>query len=150
MKRLSVFAILLFAACASTMPANDAEEAIRKADAEFATNARAGNVAALAAVYADDAVIMPPNAPAFRGPDAIRQFWTGFLAAGQIDVALTPDKVTQSGDLAAEIGHYDLTITPKGAAPIHDKGKYLVTWRRTGGTWKIIGDIFNSDQPLPR
>jgi len=149
MQKLALLAALLLAACAS-MPANDAEQAIRKADADFATNARAGNAAALAAFYADDAVLMPPNAPAFRGPEAIRQFWGGFLATGQIGLDLTVDKVTQSGDLATEIGRYEITITPKGAAPIHDKGKYIVAWRRTGGTWKIFGDIFNSDQPLPR
>ena len=149
MKYAALFAAALLAACAS-MPANDAEEAIRKIDAEFVANARAGNAAALAAAYADDAVIMPPNAPAFRGPEAIRQFWTGFLSMGQIDIALTPDKVTQSGNLATEIGHYEITISPKGAAPIHDKGKYLVAWRKVGGTWKLFGDIFNSDQPLPR
>jgi ketosteroid isomerase-like protein len=147
MKRSIVFLPLLFAACASMAPANDAEQAIRKADADLTVNARAGNAAVLAAVYADDAVIMPPNAPAVRGPEAIRQFWTGFLGLGQIDLALTIDKVTQSGDLAAEIGRYEMTITPKGAAPIHDKGKYLVAWRKTGGAWKIIGDIFNSDLP---
>jgi uncharacterized protein (TIGR02246 family) len=144
MKRFAVLATLVFAACAS-MPSNDADSAIRRIDADFAASAHAGNAVAIAAVYADDAIFMPPNLPAFRGPDAIRQFWTGFLGAGQIDVVLTPDRITQSGDLAAEIGHYDLTITPKGAAPIHDKGKYLVTWKRTAGTWKIAGDIFNSD-----
>ena len=149
MKQIALVALVLLAACAS-MPANDAEDAIRKADAGFTTNARTANAAALAAFYADDAVLMPPNAPAFRGPDAIRQFWTGFLATGQIDLGLTVDKITQSGDLATEIGHYDITITPKGVAPIHDKGKYLVAWRKIGGTWKIIGDIFNSDLPLPR
>src|SRR5256885_1539863 len=87
---------------------------------------------------------------ACRGGDAIRQFWSGLLATGKIEAAIATDSVVQSGDLASEIGHYALTITPKGApAPIKDSGKYVITWRRTGGQWRAISDIFNSDLPLP-
>jgi ketosteroid isomerase-like protein len=151
MKRLSVFATLLFAACASTMPANDAEEAIRKMDREFGAAARAGNVDGMMAIYAADAVLMPPNFPAFRGRDAIRQFWGGFLSAGQIDATLEADKVIQSCDMATELGHYALKITPKGGGnPIEDNGKFVLVWRKVGGQWRAISDIFNSDRPLPR
>ena len=151
MKRLSVFAILLFAACASTMPANDAEEAIGKMDREFSAAATAGNVDGMMTMYAADAVLMPPNLPAFRGRDAIRQFWSGLLASGKIDASVVADKVIQSGDMAAELGHYVLKITPKGGgAPIEDNGKFVLVWRKVGGQWRAISDIFNSDRPLPR
>lgn len=146
MKRLVVFAALALAGCAS-MPStsNDAESAIRKMDAEFSAAARAGNVDGMMAIYAADAVLMPPNLPAFRGRDAIRQFWSGFLAAGTIDATVAPDTVWQSGDMATELGHYELTITPKGAAPIHDKGKFVLTWKKIDGQWRAAADIFNSD-----
>jgi ketosteroid isomerase-like protein len=151
MKRLSVFAILLFAACASTMPANDADEAIRKMDGEFSAAATAGNVDGMMAIYAADAVLMPPNLPAFRGRDAIRQFWSGLLASGKIDANVVADKVIQSGDMAAELGHYALKITPKGGStPIEDNGKFVLVWRKVGGQWRAVSDIFNSDRPLPR
>jgi len=148
MKRFSVLVTLVFAACASTMtPANDAEDAIRKMDRDFSAAASGGNVEGMMSIYADDAVLMPPNLPAFRGRDAIRQFWTGFTGAGKIDATLTPDKVMQSCDMATELGHYALTITPKGGAAVQDTGKYVVTWRKVGGQWKAVADIFNSDRP---
>jgi phenylpropionate dioxygenase-like ring-hydroxylating dioxygenase large terminal subunit len=28
-----------------------------------------------------------------------------------------------------------------------DVGKYVVVYRRQGGTWRAVADIFNSDQP---
>ncbi|HKS22271.1 MAG TPA: DUF4440 domain-containing protein [Thermoanaerobaculia bacterium] len=147
MKKIALLAALLVAACAS-MPGSDAEQAIRKMDEEFSAAARAGNVDGMMAIYADDAVLMPPNFPAFRGRDAVRQFWSGFLAAGQIDATVAADRVIQSGDLAVEIGHYNLKITPKGGgAPIEDNGKFTLTWQRRGGQWKGIYDIFNSDRP---
>ena len=151
MKRFSVLVALLLAACASTMPSNDAEEAIRKMDRDFSAAARAGSVDGMMSIYGDDAVLMPPNFPAFRGRDAIRQFWSGFLAAGQVDATVEPDKVIQSCDMATELGHYALKITPKGGgAAVEDNGKYVLTWRKSGGQWRAVADIFNSDRPLPR
>ena len=133
------------------MPANDAEEAIRKMDREFGAAAHAGNVDGMMTTYAADAVLMPPNLPAFRGRDAIRQFWSGLLASGKIDANVVADKVIQSGDMAAELGHYALKITPKGGGtPIEDNGKFVLVWRKVGGQWRAISDIFNSDRPLPR
>jgi len=100
------------------------------------------------ATYADDAVLMPPNFPAFRGRDAIRQFWTGFLSAGQVEATVEADKVIQSCDMAAELGHYSLKITPKGGGnPIEDNGKFVLVWRKVGGQWRAISDTFNSDRP---
>jgi len=153
MKRLAVALPILLAACVSSTTVNpappvessDAEPVIRKMNQEFGSAARAGNVDALLAYYADDAVLMPPGAPAMNGRAAIRAFWSAFLGAGTVDVTLTTDRVIQSGDLAVENGHFDLTITPKSGAPIHDKGKYAVAFRKSGGDWKIVSDIFNSD-----
>jgi len=152
MKRFVALVAVLFAACASMVPsANDAEPAIRAKDAEFSAAARAGNVDGMMATYADDAVLMAPNYPAFRGRDAIRQFWSGFVGAGQVDAAVEADSVMQSGDLATELGHYRLKIVPKGGgAPIEDNGKYILVWRKSGGQWRAVADIFNSDRPLPR
>jgi uncharacterized protein (TIGR02246 family) len=149
MKRFRVLLPLLFAACASAGGPGDTGAALTAHRQAFMDAARAGNAAALAAGYADDGVLMPPNAPAMRGRAAIQQFWGGFFSLGKIDVALTPERVRSSGDLAAEMGKYDLTITPKSGAPIHDVGKYSITFRNVGGQWLIDTDMFNSDQPLP-
>src|SRR3981081_2197034 len=74
----------------------DAENAIRRANADFAAAARSGNAQTLVNnFYAPDAVLMAPNYPAFRGHAAIQQFWTGFLAIGSVDAALTSTNVTQ-------------------------------------------------------
>ena len=146
MKRLPI-AVILLCACASMAPA---EDTIRKNANDFAAAASHGNVDGMMAFYADDAILLPPNAPAMRGKDAIRQFWSGFTSLGAIDATLTTDDVMQSGDLAAETGHFDLTITPKGsAAPIKDNGKYLVVWKNAGGQWKIVRDTFNSNVAPP-
>ena len=140
MKRTLILGIILLTACATSMSQAD----IQKNADIFAAAASHGNVDGMLALYADDAILMPPGAPAMRGKDAIRQFWTGFTSLGAIDAKLVTDDVMQSGNLAAETGHFELTITPKSGAPIKDSGKYLVVWRNSGGEWRIVRDIFNS------
>lgn len=153
MKRLFlVAALVVLAAGASAKTAsNDAEAGIRRANSEVSANVHASNAQAIVDnYYAPDAVAMAPNLPALHGRDAIRKFWVELFANGAIDLTLTSDNVTQSGNVAVEMGHYDLSITPAGGEAIKDKGKYLVMWKKTDGRWWAVEDIFNSDMPLPK
>jgi uncharacterized protein (TIGR02246 family) len=156
MKRsILIAAAVILTACSSSPPISseyspgDAENAIRRANADFAANARAGNAQTLVNnFYAPDAVVMAPNYPALRGRDAIRAFWTAFLATGAIDVALTNTNVTQpSSDVAIETGHYDLSVRPASGQAVKDAGKYIVIWKKSNGRWWASEDIFNSDMP---
>lgn len=146
MKRLLVVAVSLLVACAtshvsSEFESGDAENAIRTANSAFMTNIRSGNIEALVNdYYVEDAVVMPQNAPAFRGRDSIKQLFTGLIAGGGVDVTLTTDTVTQSCDMATEVGHYDLR---HGAT--HEAGKYLVVWKKTNGKWRAIADSFSAN-----
>lgn len=158
MKRLlpiGVLLVLVLAACSSSAPgpagvtAGDAENAIRRANSQLSADVRAGNAQAIVDnFYAPDAIAMAPNVPALHGRDAIRTFWTQVLGSGAVELALTPNHVTQScSDLAVENGRYDLTITPKGGQAIHDTGKYIVVWKKGSDRWWATEDIFNSDMP---
>ena len=50
--------------------------------------------------------------------------------------------------MAYEIGTYALGFRgDKGL--VQEKGKYVVVWKKVGGTWKAAADIFNSDGPAP-
>jgi len=152
-KMIAVTVLVLLAACSTTYvnnPGGDAEAVIRQADVDFAAALNAGDVAKAMTYYTDDAVLLPPNAPAFRGKTAIQQFWTAFLATAKFHVTLTPDNVMQSCDMATEVGHYDLTITPNGGGPTAtDTGKFAVTWKKVGGQWLIAVDMFSSNNPPP-
>jgi len=147
MKRTIVItALLVFSACASTTttpPPADPGAAIRALADVFDSAMRAGDVEGFMALYADDAVLLPPNAPAFNGATQVRKFWGGLLAAGKPDIDLIVDDVTSSGELAVERGHYELTT------PFKDSGKYIVVWRYRGGKWQIIDDMFSSNLAPP-
>lgn len=143
MKKL--ITILLFTtACAhitSDIQPGSAEPAVRRMAREFGDAANSGNIDGMMAIYANDAVLLPPGAPEMRGRAAIRQFWSGLVAA-KPHVTLNTQQVIESGDMATEIGTYELIIGGKT-----ETGKYALTWRRANGEWRAIVDIFNSNGP---
>ncbi|HEX9161591.1 MAG TPA: DUF4440 domain-containing protein [Thermoanaerobaculia bacterium] len=153
-ERFLLAAVLVLAGCAtasnSDIQPGDADKAIRAADVQLAAGMHAGNTDQAIAMYSDSAVLMPPNMPAMTGRDAIRQFFTGFVSAFNVDATFTPDDITQSGDLASERGHYEMTVTPKAGGPAaKDSGKYVVVWRKLNGQWRAVSDIYNSNVAMP-
>jgi len=128
-------------------------QAITAANARFIDAFKRADPATLTANYTDDAVLMPPNMPAWEGRAGISQGFTSFLAQfSLVDARLATKDVILSGDYAIERGTYTWTLHPKtataGGADIVDSGKYLTVWeRQEDGSWKITRDINNADRP---
>jgi uncharacterized protein (TIGR02246 family) len=130
---------------------DSARVALEAKAAAFAEAFNAKNADALAAFYAPDAVLMPPDMPAVTGRDAIQ---AGFaqMAAQMPDgsvFALHMGAVTANGPLAIERGEWTQTTTGPDGAPVVMRGKYLVHWVKTNGEWLIASDIWNNDAPMP-
>jgi uncharacterized protein (TIGR02246 family) len=124
------------------------QQLIRDNNARFVEAYNRGDVAAVAALYTDDAVLLPPNLEMLRGREAIQQFWAGTRQMGVREAALETVQVEDSGDMACEIGAYTLKIQPEGGQATTDRGKYVVVWKRQGdGSWKLAVDIWNTNSP---
>ncbi len=137
----AVAVIILLAACAPQGSRDGAEIAAGSAQWEQALNTK--NVDALAAVYAEDCRLMPPNAVMGQGRGVVRETFGGMIAAG-----LTADLQTVETRIAADIGYHVGTysvLTAEGA--VVDRGKFIEVWRQVDGAWKIADDIWNSDNP---
>jgi uncharacterized protein (TIGR02246 family) len=151
---ISACCLTLLLACGSAPPAADSaadQAALRAADSAWFTAVNAGDVDGVTALYAEDAVVNVPGAPPARGSAAIR----GVLAkdienASKSGVKLVPGpnvEVGVSGDLGWIWNTF--TVTDKASA-IVDAGKYLTLAERKDGKWRIIRDIWNSDNsPAP-
>jgi ketosteroid isomerase-like protein len=137
-------AALLVPASALATPGTRA--AIEKAGADFAATFTKGDAAGVAAMYAADAQLFPPESDIVTGGAAIQKVWQGVIDSGVKGMKLTTLDVVESGDLAAESGKAEL----HGAdGPVLESGKYLVVWKRVDGRWKILRDIWNSNAPAP-
>jgi ketosteroid isomerase-like protein len=98
--------------------------------------------------YAEDAIILPPNAEAIRGREQIASFFGTFPPIS--DMRFEQIDVGGARDVAYVYGTYSMVMTPEGGEPEQDSGKYIEVWKRQAdGSWKVTLDIFNSDLPLP-
>lgn len=146
-------ALMLFAsACRQQAPPDtrgtDAN-AIRDLDTQWSKTAKANDVDGAVSYYTDDATLMPPNAPAATGKQAIRAVWAGILIPGNA-VSWQADKVEvgRSSDLAYSTGEYQATLKDAQGKPVMDRGKYVEVWKKQAdGKWKVVADMFNSDLP---
>jgi len=131
------------------MDVEKVHKAIEESNLKFGEAARQGDAAALAALYTEDATLLPPNSEMIKGREGIEAVWSAVIQMGAKDAVLTTVDVYGSGDLAYEVGNYVLTIQPEGQEPIEDKGKYVVVWKQIAdGSWKMHVDIWNSSLPV--
>ena len=134
-----------FAHAASAASADEA--AIRAQSASWEKAYNGGDAKAVAAQYAEDALLLPPGASGVSGRAAILEFFTkdiaGSKAAGAIFVVNLKTDVGVSGNMGWESGTYKVTV--KGA--VVETGKFLSVSRKKDGKWHYIRDIWNADAP---
>jgi uncharacterized protein (TIGR02246 family) len=150
---LIIGTVIALSACSpAASPSVDtaAEEAALKAITVAWLDAyNAGDVEKIVAMYAEDAVLMPPHAAVATGHAGIRAFLTTDTAAAKAaGVKIVPGAATAgvAGDTGWESGSY--TIADASGATV-DSGSYLSVARKTNGRWLYIRDTYNSDRPLP-
>ncbi len=79
------------------------------------------------------------------------RFRETFSAPATTHIRLVTESVEQSGDLAYEIGRYEITVLAPGEQPaVADQGKYLVVWQFQSERWEAMADMFNSSVPVGR
>ncbi len=121
--------------------------AIESANARFSALAAQGDGAALASLYAQDGAVMPAGSEPIRGAQAIAKFWQGALSSGVAAVELKTIEVYGQGPTATEVGEYALHDK---AGKVLDHGKYIVIWRRQAGQWKLLRDMFSTNESPPK
>ncbi|MGO8814988.1 MAG: YybH family protein [Terriglobia bacterium] len=100
------------------------------------------------ALYAEDAILMPPNQAAVQGKVPLQAWMEAYPPITNLQEQSV--EIEGEGNLAYERGTYSMTVTHVGAAATEDHGKYLTIWRKqAGGSWRIARAMFNSDLPLP-
>jgi len=136
---------------ASAAEESSPEATFRAGTAEWIAAYNAGDVDRIMALYAEDAVIMPPDAPPASGHAAIRAHLTKDIAAtSKAGIRLadvnSASTTGASGDLGWHTGAFTVT---DAAGKTVGTGKYCVIWQKKKGKWVLIRDIWNNDAPAP-
>ena len=135
------------------------ESAIRTVNVEWEKAYNGGDAKAVTALYADDAVLLPPGAPSARGKAAILAFYTKDIAdtkaqGAELVLACDPGDrspapcksqtdVAVSGDMGWEVGYMKVLV--KGV--VVDTGKWVSVMRKKDGKWQLFRDTWNMDTP---
>src|SRR5262245_40524533 len=98
-----------------------------------------GDADALAQLYEDDAVLLPPDHQPVEGRTAIGEFWRQGTDEG---LEVTTLRLDVEGGIGYLVGQYTLPETDEEPA---DSGKTVMCLKRQqDGTWKVTADIWNS------
>lgn len=103
-----------------------------------------GDVDGIAALLAEESVLLVPGEPPAVGRDSVLALTRELLAAEAADgvtVSWEPEAafVSSAGDMAYDYGRATTTLADGSVV----KGSYLVVWTKENGDWKIAADIFN-------
>ena len=102
-----------------------------------ATNS--GDAEALAQLYEDDAVLLPPDHQTVEGRGAIGEFWRQGTDEG---LEVTTLRLDVDGGIGYLVAQYTLPETDEEPA---DSGKTVMCLKRQqDGSWKVTADIWNS------
>ena len=103
------------------------------------------DTAAIAAIYAPNGSIMPPNLETVTGREALEAFWVEFLSTGNI-LNISANQVRANGNIGYRVGTYTIA-SPHNE--LIDKGKYVEVWHHMDDGWRLMYDIFNSNRAQP-
>lgn len=137
MTRLSpALAALLLA---TPLAAQDSARALQEA---FLEAFRAGDAAALAALYADDATNYTVGEMVVEGREATEAAWAPFFEANTIDEAeLIQGGLETLGDAAVGWGLWRIVFTPReGGEQAVKEGRYMDMSRKTDEGWRYVVD----------
>ena len=150
---LTAVALLLIAGSAFSIAQksnpNADEQAIRKLDKEWSAAAQSKDVDKTVSFYADDASALPFNAPIATGKEAIRQVWAHLTLLPGFALTFGPTKieVAKSGDLAYDVGTFELKSNDAQGNVNTEVGKYVVVWKKQPDKqWKVVIDMFSTDK----
>jgi ketosteroid isomerase-like protein len=97
--------------------------------------------------WADDAVVMSPGQPPYKGKAAIKEMVMGTTHIPGFKISWEPISadVSESGDLAYMIEQNQITVNDSLGHPITETNKAVTVWKKQAdGSWKNVVDIWNA------
>ena len=122
-------------------PLRAGQDGARVVDEAWISAVKAGNVDALAALYAPDATLYPAGVDEVKGAAAIRKFYEQWLSTITVTEASIVAAYDTVGDLSVGHGTATLTYSPKGGgSPLVASVRVTAAARRINGKWLYIVD----------
>jgi ketosteroid isomerase-like protein len=139
----------VFSSLAVSLPALAADAGAKSVDAAWEKAMLAGNLDALLACYAPDAVMWLPNAPEARGTKAIREAYAGFFSTYSVTGVSIRNATYETRDsLSTGWGEFELRLMPKaGGQPTVMTGRFTALAKPLGDRWVYVVDHASTGAP---
>jgi ketosteroid isomerase-like protein len=136
MKLLNILILTLLMSSASAVPStSETEMWINNKTWEVAFNT--GNTAALADLYSEDAIVMPPSLEIFNAPETIENYWIDQIHAGTDNFRVQTINLRVEEDVIYQTAIWIATVTSNGVSTDLDGEMTNVIARQQDGSWKI-------------
>ncbi|CAF1258116.1 unnamed protein product [Rotaria sordida] len=110
-------------------------DTVDKLNREFERGYNNGQVKEAVATYANEGRLFANDKQIYEGLSQIEKYYNNARTSGNSKVELRTGQVIQCGsDYLVETSQYKINT---------DSGNYVVVWKKDGGQWKKIIDIFN-------
>lgn len=121
------------------------QQQINAINQSFDNAFNAKNAAAIGALYADNAVVMPaPAGEPVIGAGAVQSFFAGLIEAGVIEHQLTLVDAVEDGNLAFQRGKWaGAMVNAQGEKQTFGGNVHLVYRKQADGSWKAVTHIWN-------
>lgn len=142
MRRIAILAVCVALWAAPSLAQSKAD--IQKLNDQWVAAFNKGDAAAVAAMYTQDATVLPAGAPIVKGRAAIEAMWRQQAEKLQAVKIETTDVKPLGGNAARELG--TATLRTKAQPPQDIVVKYAVVWQKEGDHWKLMLDMWNMDK----
>jgi ketosteroid isomerase-like protein len=110
---------------------------------QFSAALTSGDGAGAAAVYVEDAFLLPPTGDAISGRDAIARFWRSGIEIGLRAVELETVGLTDAGGVLYEHGRYRMLLALADGGSNVKTGAYIVVHVQVNrASWCWAGNAF--------
>lgn len=130
-----------------TPESRDVAAEISEANKGFMQAFASADPSAMGSLYTENAKLYPANSDVVVGRKDIESFWGSVMKMGIKKAELSTLTAESIGNTAVEEGTYKLFV---GEDLMVDQGKYIVTWQKENGQWKLHRDIWNTNIPAPQ
>jgi len=132
----------------------DAQETIEALNKQFSDAFKRGDFDMIAAMYTNDAVMLPPGSAIIVGQGNIQSFWKQARRIQELKFDTVSIKLL-GDDAVREIGTLHMRTRSgaktalAGAQAREITSKYVFVWQKVGGQWKRETSIWNRIGPRP-
>jgi ketosteroid isomerase-like protein len=144
---VAVSIAIMMGGCGERPSAQQGSELAGEVTSRWSKAFDAGDPAALAALYAENARSLPPSTAPIVGRADIESYWRGDIGEGGATTKIAVTDATMQGDVLHVEGTYD--VMGKNNAELAT-GQFQQLWTQTGGDWQLLREMWRMDPKLMR